>query len=156
MSGSDTYLKIDTRYTVLYTFLFKMGQKPNIFISKRYFLSFDSEIPAKKMLFSAIVNRKGAKFILLSVKLVPFIVVLRVCGRTSRKFLDLVLGCKMKFQHFTVVTSFLQILLVLRVMFRVHVYWSGSDTYPVFRTRFSPTNKADLFSPRQVFASTSN
>ena len=40
-------------------------------------------------------------------------------------------------QHFTVVTSVLQILIALRVMFRVHVYWSGSDTYPVFRTRFS-------------------
>ena len=37
------------------------------------------------------------------------------------------------------VTSVLKILFVLRVVFRVYVYWSGSDTYPVFRTRFSPT-----------------
>ena len=44
----------------------------------------------------------------------------------------------MKLQHFTAVTSVLKILFVLRVMFRVYVYWSGSDTYPVFRTRFSP------------------
>ena len=45
----------------------------------------------------------------------------------------------MKLQHFTAVTSVLQILFVLRVVFRVYVYWLGSDTYPVFRTRFSPT-----------------
>ena len=45
----------------------------------------------------------------------------------------------MKITYFTVVTSILQILLVLRVVFRVHVYWSGSDTYPVFRTRFTPS-----------------
>ena len=44
----------------------------------------------------------------------------------------------MKLKHFTAVTSVLQILFTLRVMFRVYVYWSGSDTYPVFRTRFSP------------------
>ena len=47
----------------------------------------------------------------------------------------------MKIQHFAAVTSVLQILFVLRVMFRVYVYWSGSDTYPVFRTRFSPTKQ---------------
>ena len=57
----------------------------------------------------------------------------------SNKFLNLLLDCKMKLQHFTAVTSVLQILFVLRVVFRVYVYWSGSDTYPVFRTRFSPT-----------------
>ena len=45
----------------------------------------------------------------------------------------------MKLQHFTAVTSVLKNLFVLRVMFRVYVYRSGSDTYPVLRTRFSPT-----------------
>ena len=45
----------------------------------------------------------------------------------------------MKLQHFTAVTSVLIFLFVLRVMFRVYVYWSRSDTYPVFRTRFSST-----------------
>ena len=47
--------------------------------------------------------------------------------------------CKMKLQHFTAVTSVVKSLFVLRVMFRVYVYLSGSDTYPVFRTRFSPS-----------------
>ena len=35
--------------------------------------------------------------------------------------------------------TLVSILFALRVMFRVHVYLPGSDTYPVFRTRFSPT-----------------
>ena len=87
------------------------------------------------MLFSVILNRKIGKFIPVSVKFEPFIVVLCVCGSASRNFLDPLLNCKMKLQHFAAVTSVLQILFVLRVMFRVYVYWSGSDTYPVFRTR---------------------
>ena len=40
----------------------------------------------------------------------------------EQNFLDLLLDCKMKLQHFTAVTSVFQILFVLRVMFRVHVY----------------------------------
>ena len=39
-------------------------------------------------------------------------------------------------QHFTVVTSVLQILIALRVMFRIYRYvhsiWSSSDTYTIF------------------------
>ena len=49
----------------------------------------------------------------------------------------------MKIKNFTAVTSVFQLLFVLRVMFRVYVYWSGSDTYPVFRTRFSLTADED-------------
>ena len=91
------------------------------------------------LIFSAIVNAKIANFIAASVKLVHFIAILCVCGSPSRIFSSFLLDCEMKIKHFTAVTSVLQILFVMCVMFRVYVYWSGSDTYPVFRTRFSPT-----------------
>ena len=60
-------------------------------------------------------------------------------AEAQANLLGIVLEYKMELQHFADVTSVLQILFVLRVMFRVYVYWSCSDTYPVFRTRFSPS-----------------
>ena len=82
---------------------------------------------------------KIAIFRPVNVKFVPLIVILCACGSTTRIFLDLLLDCRIKIRHFIAVTSVLQILFALRVVFRVYVYWSGSDTYPVFRTRFSPS-----------------
>ena len=52
----------------------------------------------------------------------------------EQNFLDLLLDCKMKLQHFTAMASVLRILVVLRVMFRVYVYSLGSDTYTCNRT----------------------
>ena len=43
------------------------------------------------------------------------------------------------------VGSILQLLLLLRVMFRVYVYWSSSDKYQVFRIRFSHICKSSLY-----------
>ena len=54
------------------------------------------DVSQKKLLFSAIVNRKIANFITVSVKLVPFIATLCLGGSASRNFLDLLQGCEMK------------------------------------------------------------
>ena len=63
-----------------------------------------------------------------------FVAVLCVCGKREHKILrTLFLDHETLRQHlFLAVTLVLQVLLELRViMFRVSLFWSGSDTYPV-------------------------
>ena len=94
----------------------------------------------KKLLFSAIVNRKIANFIAVSAKLVPFIAILCVCGSPSRNILIFLLDCEMKITHVTAVTSVFQILFVLRVMFcvlvRLRYASSFQDTFQPYHMFF--------------------
>ena len=89
MSDSDTYLKIDTRYTVFYTFSSKRV-KNHYFHFKTTFLTLKMYLNVghllKKMLFSVIGNHKIAKFIPVSVLFVLFIAILCACGSASEPF----------------------------------------------------------------------
>ena len=103
--------------------------------------AFDCGTPAQKVAFQCNRKSKNCEMHPCDCKIRTFYHYFMCVRSASNNFLNLLLDCKMKLQHFTAVTSVWQILFVLRVMFRVHVYvyWSGSDTYPVFRTRFSPS-----------------
>ena len=125
MSDSDTCLKIDTRYTGICTCLFKKSERSicsfqnDIFLFK---IAFYCGVAGKMVLFVDMVNRTIARFVSVSLKLMPFIVILCVRGGANGNFLGLLLDCEIKHQRFMAVTSVSQILFVLRVMFRVYVY----------------------------------
>ena len=95
--------------------------------------------PAKKVTFQCHRKSKNSEFHRCQCKTRIFYRYFTCVWKPKQKYFDLLLDCKRINQHFATVTSVLQTLFVLRVMFRVYVYWSGSDTYPVFRTRFSPS-----------------
>ena len=75
MSDSDTCLKIDTRYTRICTCLFKKSERSicsfqnDIFLFK---IAFYCGAAGKMVLFVDMVNRTNARFISVSVKLIPF------------------------------------------------------------------------------------
>ena len=103
MSDSDTYLKIDTRYTGFCTCLFKKRQtsigsfQNDIFLFR---IAFSCGAAGKMVLFVDIVNPTIARFVTVSVKLVLFIVILCVCGGANGNFLGILLDCEHKTSTF--------------------------------------------------------
>ena len=143
-SDSDPYPKIDTRYTGFWYCKFKKCQmKENSFQNDvfPFKLALDYETLDVQKCFSVSLWIAESKTHLHVYECFAraFIAILCVCRNCEQKFEDVWLYFEIKRQNFIAVTSVLQILFILHVMFRVYVYWSCSDTYPVFRTRFSPS-----------------
>ena len=95
----------------------------------------------KKFVFSAIVNRKIANFIAVSVKLGPFIAILCVCRSSSRNILIFLLDYEMKITHFTAVyISFTNFVCIacnvpcIRVLARLRYVSSFPDTFQPYCT----------------------
>ena len=141
VSDSDTYLKIDARYTGFWYSKLKNGQRSTISFQNDIFLSriaFDFETLSVKYAVQRHRELQKAKLIKCECKAHPFSLFHVCVGSASRNCEDVLLDYEIELQNFIAVTSVLKILFALRVVFRVYVYCSGSDTYPVFQTRFSP------------------